>query len=360
MRRMMKRLKEWRLYWLAWGLLALYFASMDALLLRRSFWSYLPLNLTQMACWGLLGLVIVHLARRYPIEGLRLRPLKPWLIHVPASAVLAGVGTTLAFLLSLTMTEGVSRWDHLRLLKHFERFVASYYHTSLFNLWVVLGAYQMVLAHRRYRQRELDTAQLEGRLAQAQNQALRMQLQPHFLFNTLNGISTLIQSDPETADRMVTRLADLLRMSLDLGSRHEVSLRQELAFIEAYLAIESLRFRERLQVRLDAPVALLEARVPTFLLQPLVENAIQHGLARRGRGGTLRVAASREEDWLVLDVVDDGVGFQVAYDHIGLKNTRERLQVLYGARHALDISSRPGEGTWVHIRIPFSADRIEA
>lgn len=350
---MLDGLRAWRLYWLAWGLLALYFASMDAWVLERSFLSCLPLNIAQMVVWGLLGLVVVGLAVRHPFEGMRLRPLKPWLIHIPASLGLAVLGTLAAFVLSVAMGEGLAAWTWRELAQGFERFFATFYHTNLLNLWVVLAAYHMVMGARRMRAREVETAQLEGRLAQAQNQALRMQLQPHFLFNTLNGISTLVHEDPDTADAMITRLADLLRMSLDLGTRQEVTLRQEFAFVEAYLAIESMRFRERLHTTLELAPGLADALVPTFLLQPLVENAVKHGLSARAKGGHLRVSAQREGDWLDLHVVDDGCGFEAATPHVGLRNTRERLNGLHGTEHLFEIQSRPEEGTWVRVRVPY-------
>jgi len=195
-------------------------------------------------------------------------------------------------------------------------------------------------------------------LAQAQLNALRMQLHPHFLFNTLNSISVLMSEDVATARRMLSRLSDLLRTSLDNDGRHEVSLREELEFLKAYLEIEETRFQDRLTVRMQIEPDLLDARVPNLILQPLVENAIRHGIATRAQSGVIEINAARDNGMMRLTVRDDGPGLGTnspssLISGIGLSNTRERLKQLYGANHRFEMMNASGGGLEVVIAIPF-------
>ena len=229
-----------------------------------------------------------------------------------------------------------------------------YAHLNLLLMLVVLGAYHGWRLRQRVRERELEAAHLKSRLTEAQNQALRMQIQPHFLFNTLHSISALLHSEPAAADRMLSRLADLLRMTLDLGSRQEITLRQELGYIENYLAIEAIRFDEQLRVNYAIQPESLEARVPAFLLQPLVENAVKHGFSSQSRKCTLEVRASRVEEWLELVVEDDGIGYEGGgRQGTGTTNTAARLQLLYRDRHRFTLTGEAGKGTVACIRIPW-------
>lgn len=201
----------------------------------------------------------------------------------------------------------------------------------------------------------MEAARLEARFAEAQNLALRMQLQPHFLFNTLHSISALIHADPDAADSMISRLGDFLRMTLEAPPDQLVPLRKELAFIESYLAIERIRFQDRLSVRVEITQELLEAKVPSFILQRLVENALKHGLADRPRG-VLTLRAKRDSDLLVLEVQDDGEGFVADREGVGLSNVRARLGLLYKGRHCIDILGMAGHGTLVALRLPLNPD----
>jgi signal transduction histidine kinase len=317
----------------------------------------LPLNLLQNSIWGLLGLVVLYLARRFPIEDVSSRAWRAWMLHGAASLVVTAVGLLLIYLANFPFMEEKGRAEFLaHFAKGVLRFFRNYFQMSLFTMWGVLAAFHVVRAHRLMRERELEATQLESRLAQAQNQALRMQLQPHFLFNTLNSISALIHSDGEAADQMLTRLADLLRMTLDGGSTQEVPLRQELAFCEGYLAIEHIRFQDRLKVRFEIPPDCMEARVPSFLLQPLVENAIKHGVSGLARASTIEVRARRDGEWLELEVKDDGKGFEKGREGIGTTNTTHRLRLLYKERQKFTLLSEPGNGTTALIRIPWSVE----
>jgi len=211
---------------------------------------------------------------------------------------------------------------------------------------------------RRSQQRDRQAMELETQLHRARLQALRMQLQPHFLFNTLNGISTLILTNPQAAREMIGSLGQMLRLSLDSGSKSEVPLEQELKFLDSYLEIAQMRFGDRLKVNQLISPETLKAMVPTFILQPLVENAIQHGIEPDTSQGTVEIRAEKVDDQLVLFVSDTGVGLaetveKAATKGIGLSNTRARLQSLYPAQHTFAIRNRSERGCVAELRIPF-------
>jgi LytS/YehU family sensor histidine kinase len=204
----------------------------------------------------------------------------------------------------------------------------------------------------------VHASRLETELARAQLQALRTQLQPHFLFNTLHAISSLMDEDVRAARRMIARLADLLRTTLDTRDQQEVTLLRELETLQLYLDIERERFSDRLRVDLMVHPETLEARVPNLMLQPLVENAIRHGIAPLHAGGQITVSAARDEESLVLSVEDDGAGAGAGQppEGVGLRNTRARLARLYPNSHELRIE-RPSEGGFrIQIIIPFVTD----
>jgi two-component system, LytTR family, sensor kinase len=217
------------------------------------------------------------------------------------------------------------------------------------------------LAYRRESEaRALNASQLETRLIEAQLQSLQRQLHPHFLFNTLNTISGLIRSDPDGADRMIDRLGDLLRMTLHKSGIQEVSLKEELDVLQKYVEIERTRFGSRLTVEMNVPPEVLDAQVPSLVLQPLVENAIRHGIAPNARAGWISVDAMREADELVLQVRDSGDGLPpdrlMALNRgVGLDNTRARLAHLYRERFEFSFSNLE-RGFCVTIRIPFEVE----
>jgi LytS/YehU family sensor histidine kinase len=227
-------------------------------------------------------------------------------------------------------------------------------HMNVFAYWVILGVGQGFLYYRKYRDRELHASRLEAQLSQAQLQVLKMQLHPHFLFNTLNAISALVHEDADLAERMIARLGELLRSTLEAADRQEVPLRQEVEFIRPYLEIERARMGDRLKVELDIDPAALDAHVPNLLLQPLVENAIRHGIAPRAEPGRIEVRARREEGRLRLEVCDDGPGLAAGpREGVGLTNTRARLRQLYGEEHCFEMSNGAGRGLTVRVTIPF-------
>lgn len=226
---------------------------------------------------------------------------------------------------------------------------------SVFMYFTVLGCVFAVQYHDEARDREAQALRLSAQLADARLAALRMQIHPHFLFNSLNAITVLVrEQNTAGATRMLELMSDLLRQTLAAPTSHETPLADELAFIERYLAIEQIRFSDRLRVHWTIEPRARRALVPGFVLQPLVENALVHGIARRLDSGRLDIAARLAENHLVLSVIDDGAGFDVGQvrEGVGLANTRERLRTLYGERATLDIASAPGQGTRVTVRLP--------
>jgi two-component sensor histidine kinase len=231
---------------------------------------------------------------------------------------------------------------------------------STYLLIVLVG--HLICYYQRLRERELHTAQLETELAKAHLQALKSQLQPHFLFNTLHSISALMLTNVGAADRMMTRLSDLLRMSLESRGIQIISLRYELEFVASYLEIEKIRFEDRLKVIFDVSPETLDAQVPHLLLQPLVENAVRHGISRTIEPGEIRISVTHDGQTLFLRVTDDcpaaagGVEDNNLKVGLGLKTTRGRLETLYGDAQSLDITIGPNGGFDVCIRIPLSIE----
>lgn len=223
--------------------------------------------------------------------------------------------------------------------------------------FAVLGVEHAVFYFVEARQRETQSARLAAQLADARLGALRMQLQPHFLLNSLNAVTVIVRDrDTATATRVLEQLGDLLRRVMRSDRPQEVALAEELEFVRQYLAIEQVRFPDRLRPEFVVPDALRTAAVPEFLLQPLVENAIRHGLARRVGATLLQVAARREGDDLVLTVTDDGPGPEPAAapaEGVGLGNTRERLSTLFGNRASLTLSRTPEGGAAATVRVPY-------
>lgn len=230
----------------------------------------------------------------------------------------------------------------------------------------VSGAYipialiaHVVAYYSRFKEREIRTTQLEGQLAKAHLQTLKSQLQPHFLFNTLNSISALMMTDVAAADRMMVSLGDLLRMSLDEDGSQMTTLAREIEFLSVYLEIERIRFEDKLRIRIDAAADCLDAQVPHLLLQPLVENAVKHGISKLSKAGEVEIVAKRDGDHLQIFIRDSGPGLSVPIDWtansgLGLRITKERLSTLYGSGQAFEIRNRTEGGVQVSVRIPFA------
>lgn len=222
--------------------------------------------------------------------------------------------------------------------------------------WGIIVIEHALDYYRKLQDRELRASQLEAQLAQSQLQVLKMQLHPHFLFNTLNAISALIRESPDEADEMVSRLGDLLRLTLETSGVQEVPFKKELEFLKHYLDIEQTRFQDRLKVEMTIEPATLDGLVPSMILQPLVENSVRHGVAPRPEGGCIKITAWLHHSLLRLEVEDDGPGLSAdtpVKERVGLTNTRARVRNLYGDEHGLNLRHAAGGGLIASLSIPF-------
>jgi LytS/YehU family sensor histidine kinase len=312
---------------------------------RPAAWSVvMPRTLADWLTCGMFTPAVVWLVRRFPPT--RHAPLRTGAAYLSGAVAFILLKSALFAPIARALTPG-DRWsfgDEVR-----------YNLFSLSLTFAGITAAVLALEHlRRARERELRASRLEAQLAQVQLHALRAQLNPHFLFNALNALSALIHSDPAAADRMVLRLGELLRQALDAGDDAEVPLRDEMRLVERYLDVMKVRLGDRLEVRLELDPAALDAYVPNLLLQPLVENAVQHGIGGRAEAGELGIAARREGQSLVLEVRDDGPGVPAApRERVGLGNTRLRLRQLYGDAQELVLEPGEGGGARVRVRLPY-------
>ncbi|HEY0017991.1 MAG TPA: histidine kinase [Longimicrobium sp.] len=311
-----------------------------------------PKYVILFGAWGAMSPAVVALVRRFPVEAPR--RVRNLCIQL-ALAALAAVAQSVIYIavtaavrtLPPELTFGQAVGMQLR---------------GSFLLGVQTYAGLALLLHglryqRALREREVAQSRLETQLAQARLTALRAQLNPHFLFNTLHSVSALMARDVPGARQMLTRLSDLLRLALETGADQECTLREEMEFVGHYIAIQEIRFRDRLQVSWEVGPDALEARVPRLLLQPLVENAIEHALDPHEERTRVRIAAARADGRLRLVVEDDGpgAGGAAVRERIGLGNTRARLAGLYGDAGTLEVRPSASGGTAVEVALPFRA-----
>ncbi|HWX65898.1 MAG TPA: histidine kinase [Rhodanobacter sp.] len=351
-----RRSKTWGLAFGFWTLLALSYAlssglssiseGHDPAWLRGLTW-----NLADFYLWMLLAPGIGWLGRRSTVHG--------WprflALHVPASVGVALVQTLLQLLIFWFVC-GPGRMPVHSFGSYVGMEFAYKFQQGLVIYWVILVVLRGMESRRHLRGERLRNAQLETQLAQSQLQALRMQLQPHFLFNTLNAISALALADPLQARLMIARLSDFLRLTLEEGHAPQVPLSRELEFLACYLGIQQVRFQDRLSTWLDVADDTVHAAVPNLILQPLVENALRHGLQNKPGSGILRISSRRDGDCLQLRVDDDGLGLPPhdMPEGIGLGNTRARLHMLFGASAQFDLTRLPAGGTRAEVRLPFT------
>jgi LytS/YehU family sensor histidine kinase len=237
-------------------------------------------------------------------------------------------------------------------------FVLTVYLRGMLYYLLMVAIIHALTYYQRYEEQAVAASQLEAQLAQARLHLLKMQLHPHFLFNTLNSISALLHEDVELADMMIERLGDFLRLTLENSAVQEVTLREELEFVNCYLSIEQIRLQDRLTSLVEVEPEALDARVPTLILQPVVENAIRHAIAPRLAPGRIEIRARRQGAALVLTVRDDGPGIappsrQANGKGMGLSITRARLERLYGAGHRFELADAPEGGLLVTFEIPL-------
>lgn len=301
--------------------------------------------------WALLAPLVFALAQRFSFA--RERWQHSFLVHVGGCATFFFMHVGIQVMAMALPAYHNTHPDWQDAIEH--HMVTSIY-LNLIIYWAIVGAAHAYTYYRAYRQRELRAVQLESELAQARLKALKTQLQPHFLFNTLHSISTLMYRDVRAADKMVAHLSELLRMALDGADTQEVPLRDELGFVEKYLQIEQIRFGDRLMVEMDISPAVEEALVPNLVLQPIVENALKHGLAPRSGPGHIEIKAWAEGERLCLRVADDGVGLQGTSSRsngIGLSNISARLERLYGEDHTLTLRHGEPSGLIVEMTLPL-------
>jgi two-component system LytT family sensor kinase len=316
--------------------------------------------------WAALSPVVFWLTRRFPLQ--RGRMLVNSGVHVGACVVLSVLHRAAYLIIGWLL--------HVAVYRHLSSSISDVFSfLLLFNLQTGFMSYGTVLLvsyvidyYRRYQNEELKISRLKTDLAeaqlqttQAQLQSLKMQLQPHFLFNTLNSISTLLDEDVEAADEMLARLGDFLRLTLDNSGAEEVTLQEELELLRCYLEIEQVRFQDRLTVQMEIEPETLEALVPNLILQPIVENAIRHGIVQEVGKGRIEIHSSRSNGMLLLQVRDNGPGLQAEAAAgrgsnkrgLGFTLTRERLERLYAARQRFHLEDAAPGGVQVTLEIPF-------
>jgi two-component system, LytTR family, sensor kinase len=306
--------------------------------------------LAAAVAWLLVVPLVIAADRRLPIARDVLLPRL--LLHVPLSVAVSWAFAYLDYGLSLILRAPIAP-DALTgsPLSAFHRFNWLVY-------WAIIGWYVASDYQDQIRDRKVRTAELERLLAQSRLDTLRTQLHPHFLFNALNAISANVESAPRTARWMLEQLGDLLRLALDHSEDQVIPLQRELAFVDRYMKLQKVRYEDRLDVVLDVDPLALHALVPTFILQPLLENAIRHGIATRSTPGQIEIQAWCEGEMLHLSVRDDGPGLTANWDlergaGVGLSNTRERLRRLYGDGQSFRIEGAIGAGVQVDLRFPL-------
>src|ERR1051325_10690539 len=308
--------------------------------------------------WAPLTPAIVWLARRYSLIGAEWK--KSLLVHLPAFLPISAVHSAAATAITLAIRpfDNMGSSPQAFWPRFLGRLQGSF-GSDLLIYGGVVGICYALDYYRKYRERELLATRLEAQLAQAQLDSLRMQLHPHFLFNTLNSIVGLVRDNKnQAAVSMLVGLSDLLRHTLEHSTRHEVELREELSFIKLYLSIQEMRFSDRLQLEFDIDPATAKAMVPNLILQPLTENALRHGIGRSADSGVVGISSAAEDGHLRLTVYDDGAGLPDDWQMkgstgIGLANTAARLQQLYNDNHQFDIRNRNGRGVEVVIVMPL-------
>jgi len=319
-------------------------------------WQLLVLNLALWYVPALMMPAVVRVARQFPLDmaGRLLRAIGA---HAAGALVFAGLDFVGMLAIRFMMWPSAGKWYGSTWAQFLQRRLFEQLDWSLMVYAVIVGASHAIAFYHESQQRKVAAAQLEARLMEARLKTLEAELHPHFLFNTLHAISTLVHRDPESADRMISRLSDLLRITFDRSGEAKVSLKEEIDFLQKYLDIEQTRFQDRLTVSVRIDPDALDGEVPRMILQPIVENAIKHGIAGRQGGDRIQVTAGRSGERLWMQVHDNGGGLHVGTlralrTGVGLSNTRARLDCLYSRHYRLEFSDTHG-GLSVLIEIPF-------
>ena len=324
-----------------------------------SFELLLAIWLISSCGWLILTPVVLHFSKKFTIK--RGQIFQNLVIHLAAAIILAVVHLSIIVVFRQMLLGNPT--ETFVFSKTFQRLFLSNFNFDFLIYWILVGGWHLWNINRRYIMREretsrlaLQTSQLETKLAQSQLDALKMQLHPHFLFNALNSISVLMYDDVKSANQMLINLSELLRIALRSENTQEVCLKDELEFLHRYLEIEQVRFESRLNMEFAIDDETLNAKVPSLVLQPLVENAIRHGIAPLAGKGKIFIESRRENNFVEIIVSDNGAGIgnSLTKSHgIGLRNTRERLEKLYGKEHQFEAGSSVNGGFCVKIRIPY-------
>ena len=353
------------LLFLGWTLVSIIFAGISyAAAIGENnkefgFISALRLNLVQFYVWAVLSPLVFRFSRRFPIE---LRPLnvRNLLLYFPALISFAGIHQVihLAVLWSIT-----PRWrqKYPALIDCYRAYFAFGFYIDLIIALLIVIAVHTLLYYQSFRASELAQSSLKAQLAQAQLRAFKMQLHPHFLFNTLHSISSLVLEDPPKANSMIARLGDFLRLTIDNSDQQLVTLKEETEFLRCYLDIEQVRFGDRLTVTFELEPQTLSAQVPHLILQPMVENAIQHAIAPRSARGHINIEAKRLNSLLRVAISDNGPGISSNANlpwkqGVGLTNGRTRLQQIYGPDFRFELMNTKGGGVTAFMEIPFERE----
>jgi two-component sensor histidine kinase len=359
---------NWRrgvLFFIAWTLVSIIFAGISyAAAIGENnkefgFISALRLNLVQFYAWAILSPLVFRFGRRFPLE---LRPLNVLnlLLYFPALISFAGIHQIihLAVLWSIT-----PRWRqrYPALMDCYRAYFAFGFYIDLIIALLIVIAVHALLYYQNFRASELTQSSLKTQLAQAQLKALKMQIHPHFLFNTLHSISSLVLEDPQKANSMIARLGDFLRLTVDNSEQQLVTLKEETEFLRCYLDIEQVRFGDRLTVAFELEPQTLTAQVPHLILQPIVENAIQHAIAPRSARGHISIEAKRLNGLLRVAISDNGPGISSNANlpwkqGVGLTNVRTRLQQIYGRDFRFELVNANEKGLTAVIEIPFERE----
>jgi two-component system LytT family sensor kinase len=343
---MTARARQWLLAFAIWTILALLSASQTVVRLelenRPIYWDRLiSSSLVGWYSCAIFTPAFFWAARRFPIDA------RDWVRHLPIHLVLCAVASVLKYVVEWTTLVNMVTFGFI---------------SENIAFWCMAAAIHAIEFQRRAREREVLTARLQARLSEAHLNALAARLHPHFLFNTLQGISTLVHRDPKAADRMLGHLSTLLRKTLHGSARHEVTLDEELAVLEDYLAIVQIRFGDRVTIERDIGSDTLRGLVPSLALQPLLENAFEHGIARRAGASRVTIRARKLGGRLELTVRDDGSGPAAGTlkEGVGLGTTRGRLAELYGSAATLTVVGHPEGGTIATMTLPFHETPIVA
>ena len=359
---------RWILILCAWTIVGLLFAVRRIVLVKvqgmHVSWVIVgALELVYWYVWAAYTPLVIGLAKRFPLTGPRFVPHIA--IHTITSLMMAPLASVTEYFLSRGLLRSVFRITDpgvLRLLPPFAVSVLSMSFTGMLTYWLVVGLYQSIHFYQAAMERQTIAAQLETQLSHAELENLKSQLHPHFLFNSLHTIGVLMQEDVDAASHLLVCLGDLLRMALE-RRENEITLQSELEFVGKYLEIEQTRFHDRLKVHMDVPPDLLAVYVPSLALQPLVENAIKHGISVDSAAGRLEIAAQRHNGRVWLCVRDDGPGpapgSRLRFG-VGLTNVQSRLKQLYGDESSLELTGGNGRGCEAIITIPLRSSHEDA